>query len=154
MGNTNCDPIIQELKAMKQRMDVLFDASLTDEAPDEKSLVVKQENWSPPMDVWETRDEWLLEADLPGVSNESLSILVADGVLTISGSRSSTPFPPHAEVHASERCRGLFERSFPLPKDAARDQIFAELKRGVLTVRAPRVAGGCATSRKITVQSE
>jgi HSP20 family protein len=152
--NPVCDPIIQELKAMKQRMDVLFDETLNDEASDEDDSGAVKENWSPSMDVWETQDEWLLQADLPGVPDESLRIEVADGVLTISGSRRSKEFPPHAAVHASERPCGSFERSFLLPTDAHQDRIHAELKRGILTVRASRVVGGSETSRKIAVQPE
>jgi HSP20 family protein len=148
------DPIIREIKAMKRRMDVLYDQSLSEETSREEPSPFSDLSWVPHMDVWETDDVWVLSADLPGVRDEDLSVQVRDGHLTISGNRALPDIPAHAVVQASERQSGRLRRSFELPKDARPDHIEAELKAGVLTVRVRRQAGEPRIVRKIPVQSE
>jgi HSP20 family protein len=149
-----CDTIIQELKAMKQRMDVLFHESLEKKAVRQDALEVGGASWSPAFDVYESRDAWFLAADLPGVPDDDLCIEVSDGVLRLSGKRSLTTAPHFASVHISERRSGSFRRSFVLPADAHHDQIEAELKRGVLTVKVPRMVGTSSIARKVPVRLE
>jgi HSP20 family protein len=148
------DPIIREIKAMKRRMDVLYDQSLNEEVRIEESQPFAGQSWAPPMDVWETDDLWVLSADLPGVRDENLTVQVSDGVLNISGNRVLPELPAHATVQASERQSGRFQRSFGLPRDARQDRVEAELAGGVLTIRVQRKAGEPGISRKIPVQSE
>ncbi len=148
------DPIIQELKAMKRRMDVLYDQSVNDEEPVEELSSLGEQGWVPPMDVWETDAMWVLLADLPGVQDENLSVQVNDGFLNISGRRAIAAPPAPAAAHVSERPCGRFQRSFALPKDARQDHIEAELKGGVLTIKVERKSGESATVRKIPIQSE
>jgi HSP20 family protein len=149
-----CDTIIQELRAMKQRMDVLFHESLEKEAPRQDAREVGGASWSPSIDVYESRDEWFLAADLPGVLDDDLCIEVSDGVLQLSGKRSVTAASHSASAHISERRSGSFRRSFALPADAHHDQIEAELKRGVLTVKVPRRIGTSSIARKVPVRLE
>lgn len=154
MTHSEGDPIIQELRAMKQRMDVLFDESLNEERPHPEAPSFEDRTWHPPMDVWETDGTWVVTVDLPGVRDEDLVLQVGHGVLIISGTRTLPSYPSHAAVHASERQFGSFERSFELPKDARHDHIEAELKGGVLTVKVQRREGDSRIARKIPVQSE
>lgn len=148
------DPIIEELKAMKQRMDVLFDETLLQERPHEGPSTRKTLEWGPSMDVWETSDMWVLEADLPGVRDEDVSVQVRDGALTISGVRSPADHPAQSQIHVSERPRGAFHRSFVLPRNAVHDCIEARFESGVLTVKVPRKPGIPQASRKVPVRSE
>ena len=148
------DPIIREIKAMKRRMDVLYDQSLNEEVQIEQSSPFADRSWTPHMDVWATDDLWVLSADLPGVRDEDLTVQVSDGVLKISGNRALPELPAHATVQASERQCGRFQRSFGLPRDARQDRVEAELAGGVLTIRVQRKAGESGISRKIPVQSE
>jgi HSP20 family protein len=148
------NPIIREIKAMKRRMDVLYDQSLKEEAQVEKSSVPADLSWSPHTDVWETEDLWVLSADLPGVRGEDLTVQTSDGVLSISGLRTLPDLPDRAAVQLSERKGGPFQRSFGLPADARQDRVEAELKSGILTVRVQRKTGDSGMSRKITVRSE
>lgn len=138
---------------MKQRMDVLFnETGIEEDAPLEPS-VAEETQWDPPMDVWETSDVWVLKADLPGVRDEDVSVQVSDGVLTVSGVRSIADYPLHSDIHASERPRGAFDRSFALPQDARDDCIQAQLEAGVLTVAVQRKRSTAEVSRRIPVRS-
>ncbi len=154
MTHSQSDPIIEELKAMKQRMDVLFDETLIEEQPHGgPSTTHKALNWGPPMDVWETSDMWVLEADLPGVGDEDVSVQVSVGALTLSGVRNPADYPNQSEIHVSERPRGAFHRSFALPQDARHDCIEARFESGVLTVKVPRKPGTPGVSRRVPVRS-
>lgn len=72
--------------------------------------------WQPPVDVYETEDEFVFVIALPGVPPERLSVGVQDdGVLVVAGER---PLPPEAQVGAIHRLeipQGYFERRIPLP---------------------------------------
>lgn len=153
MNPSESDTIVEELKAMKQRMDVLFDETLFDMNNTVEASTRAERLWQPPMDVWETSAEWVLKADLPGLLDEDVAVHVSDGILTVSGVRRPTEYPLPSEVHVAERPQGAFRRSFPLPQDACADRIEAQFKGGVLTVTVQRRREPAEVSRKIPVRS-
>lgn len=70
--------------------------------------------WQPEIDVYETRDEYLVEADVPGVTSDELQIEITDHWLTISGSRECTGIVQSAQKVRLERRHGSFSRRFYL----------------------------------------
>ncbi|MCU0587879.1 MAG: Hsp20/alpha crystallin family protein [Syntrophobacteraceae bacterium] len=148
------DPIIEELKAMKQRMDVLFHETLAEAVAQPEPSPAEQQMWNPLMDCWEGSDLWVLHADLPGVGPDQVSLEVTDGMLRISGIRKLPAHPAHSNVHAAERPGGAFERAVLMPRDARYDSIEAELRGGVLTIRIQKQPGAPVVSRRIPVLSE
>jgi HSP20 family protein len=88
----------------------------------------------PRFDVKETKDGYLLRADLPGVKESDLDISVTGNVLTISGKREEEHREEGEQYYASERSYGEFSRSFSLPDGADLESVKADLKDGVLTV--------------------
>ena len=95
----------------------------------------RTENWlTPAVDIFENNDGLTLVADLPGVGHERLNLGVEQGVLTIEA-----------------QTGGLYGyyRRFQLPEHLDLDQIKAELKHGVLTLRLPKAEA--AKPRKIAV---
>lgn len=90
----------------------------------------------PAADIYETPDEWVVLADLPGVSKEDVDVRVADGVLTIEGSIGETPVQD--ALYTEYRLRRFF-RQFRLGEEVDPDRIAAELKNGVLTVHLPKI---------------
>ena len=105
--------------------------------------------WSPEVDVEETDDAYVLEAELPGVERKDVDIELAGNELTISG-----------EVKAKERAgvvrrqtrrSGRFEYWVTLPKAVKPDEIEASLKSGVLTGRVPKAES--AQRRKIELKA-
>jgi HSP20 family protein len=96
--------------------------------------------WSPAVDIKETEKEYLVTAELPGLSREDVKVTLEDGVLTIEGERRQQKEVKDERVHRIERQYGEFFRSFTLPDDAKADGIRAESKDGILSVHVPKLA--------------
>jgi len=91
--------------------------------------------FSPRVDVKETKEGFVLSADLPGVKESDIHVSVDGSVLTISGQRHEEHRKDEERYHAVERTYGSFSRSYEMPETADLDGIKAELKSGVLTVQ-------------------
>lgn len=98
------------------------------------------QRWIPAMDLTERGDEYVLRADLPGLSSEDVDIEVKDDVLTISGERRSEHEEQGEGFHRIERSFGRFSRSLDLPAGIAPDSVSAHFENGVLEVRVPKPA--------------
>src|SRR5581483_12280673 len=94
--------------------------------------------FTPPIDVRETDEAYLVYVDLPGVKSKDVSIELSDQVLTISGSR--VPVET-GQSQLMERPYGSFVRSLTLPEGVDSDQIMADYHDGVLELRIPKPAG-------------
>jgi HSP20 family protein len=94
--------------------------------------------WVPPVDLVEAEDHFVLKADLPGLSEEDVSIEVQDGNLTISGERGAEHEASERGWYRIERSFGSFNRSLTLPDGVDADAITARFDRGVLEVRIPK----------------
>lgn len=95
--------------------------------------------WSPAADISETKDEYLVVAELPGVKHEDVRVSLEQGVLTIEGERKHEKEEKDKKKHRVERFYGAFCRRFTLPEDADADHIRADCRDGVLTVHIPRL---------------
>jgi HSP20 family protein len=102
---------------------------------------------APAVDIYENKDEVLLVADLPGVSQEDVSIQFDKDELTISGRRVKAP---EGNALASEFRPLDFQRTFAVPQGIQADGITAEVAHGVLKVHLPKVAA--RRPRQITVK--
>ena len=94
--------------------------------------------WIPPMDLVETDDHFVLRADLPGLSEEDVSIELEDNVLTISGERKAEHEDRKEGYYRVERASGAFARSLTLPEGVDPEAVAASFDRGVLEVRIPK----------------
>jgi HSP20 family protein len=94
--------------------------------------------WYPPVDVLESKDEYLLRAELPGMKKEDFNLEVKDGMLTLTGERKFEQPADGVEYHSTERVSGKFVRSFQLPRDVKHDAIEATYRDGVLEIRIPK----------------
>jgi HSP20 family protein len=94
--------------------------------------------WVPPMDLVEAEDHFLLKADLPGLSEDDVSIEVQDGTLTISGERTAEHESREQGWYRIERAFGSFNRSLTLPEGVDPAAISANFERGVLEVTIPK----------------
>lgn len=92
--------------------------------------------WSPPVDLEETDDAYVLEAELPGVKRENVNIELSGNELTISGE--ITERERKGTVRRRVRRSGRFEYRVTLPDRVDAEQIEANLDEGVLTVRLPK----------------
>lgn len=94
--------------------------------------------WVPAMDLSESEDNLVLRADLPGVSEDDVSVEVKDGVLTLAGERSDRHEKKTEGYHRVERAYGSFSRSLTLPDGIDAEKVHAEFENGVLEVTIPK----------------
>jgi HSP20 family protein len=94
--------------------------------------------WVPPVDLVEAEDHFVLKADLPGLTQDDVSIEVQDGTLSISGERKAEHEQHERGWYRIERAFGSFSRSMTLPEGIDPEGIKAEFHNGVLEVRIPK----------------
>lgn len=92
----------------------------------------------PRFDVKETKEAYVITADLPGVRDDELDVSLSGNMLTISGKREDEHREEGETYYAMERSYGTFARTFTLPDGGDADNVTADLKRGVLTLRVPK----------------
>jgi len=91
--------------------------------------------WVPALDVWETADEIVYAFDLPGIPEDSISVELDDGALTVSAERERSAEVSDDRFYRYERRFGSFARTIGLPQGVTEDSIAAAYKDGVLEVR-------------------
>jgi HSP20 family protein len=92
----------------------------------------------PRFDVKETKDAYVIKADLPSVKDEDVDVSLSGSLLTISGRREEEHREEGESYHAMERSYGNFTRSFTMPDGVDATNVTADLKDGVLTVQIPK----------------
>ena len=109
--------------------------------------------WTPAIDVRETKNEFLVRAELPGLTKGDVEITVENGVLSLSGEKTEAFEDGSAESrrYVLERRYGRFQRNFSLPRGIDADKVTAEFSDGVLTITLPKAAA--AKSRQIKIES-
>ena len=104
-------------------------------------------------DLYETAEEFVLTAELPGLSREEIEIQVEDSRIVIRGARSgggSTREIPCEQYHRVERGHGRFSRGFSLPEPIEAGGVTADLKDGILTVTIPKARDRAARRIDVT----
>ncbi len=122
------------LSDLRDEIDRLFEAPLAELAGTSQLLT----GWTPAMDVFEDKDNFVVKAELPGMKKEDIDVSLHDGALSISGERKSETRRENAEVYRSERFFGRFQRSVTLPAPVAADKVKAQYRDGILTVILPK----------------
>jgi len=120
------------LATLRDEMDRLFDLSF----PTRDTGIFS--GWSPALDLWDDKDNFVVTVELPGMKKEEIGISVHDGVLTISGERKHEAEKNEGETFRSERYFGKFQRSLTLPARVSNKDVKASYKDGVLTVTLPK----------------
>ncbi|MBM4297497.1 MAG: Hsp20/alpha crystallin family protein [Deltaproteobacteria bacterium] len=95
--------------------------------------------WLPAVDILESKDAYLIRAELPGMKKEDFNLEVNDGTLTLSGERKAEALSSGVEYHRAERVNGKFSRSFYLPQTVKQDGIKATYRDGILEIHVPKV---------------
>jgi HSP20 family protein len=126
---------VRELHTMQNEMNRLF-STFFDTPTHGNGANVRR--WIPATDLVETDSEYVLRADLPGLSEEDVNVELDDHVLTISGERKSEHEERREGYYRVERAAGQFSRSLTLPEGVDGDAIQARFDRGVLEVRIPK----------------
>ncbi len=125
----------RELSSLQTEMNRLFNAAFDSPAGGGGGGARR---WTPAMDLLETEDEFVLRADLPGLSESDVHIELEDNVLTLSGERKTEHEDKREGFYRMERAYGAFSRSLTLPKGIDPEAVTAAFDRGVLEVRVPK----------------
>jgi HSP20 family protein len=92
----------------------------------------------PAMNLYERQHEYLLTAELPGVRREDLDLTITGGMLTIQGRRDDSPKIPEEKFRRSERFRGSWKRTIPVPDRVKHEELTAEFNNGILKIHLPK----------------
>jgi HSP20 family protein len=96
------------------------------------------QSWVPALDVWETEDALVYAFDLPGVSEDKISLEVVDETLTVTAEREKVAQESGDRFFRFERRYGTFSRAVGLPQGVDESKITADYKDGVLEIHVPK----------------
>jgi HSP20 family protein len=128
---TRWEPV-REMMTLREAMDRLFDDAFT------RPLGRNGGSTVPAIDLYQTDNEVILKADLPGLKADDVQITVTNDVLTLRGEFKWEDGHEDATYHIHEQRYGSFERSIPLPVDVQTDKAQADFQNGVLTITLPK----------------
>ena len=109
------------------------------------------DGFTPPVDIEENTESFVVRADLPGVSQKDVKVTVMGDTLTIRGERTHEKKENGGSLHRYERVQGVFERSFSLGTPVRNDKVKATFKDGVLEIVIPKAEE--ARERVVEIQS-
>jgi HSP20 family protein len=95
--------------------------------------------WSPPMEVFEKEDKYVVRAELPGMKREEIEVSIVEDTLTIKGEKKAESEVKEEGYYLCERCYGSFERSISLPTAVETGKAEASYENGVLEISLPKV---------------
>jgi len=126
---------MREMVTLREAMDRLFDDAFT------RPLGLR-DGWRgssiPAIDMYQTDNEVIVKAAVPGMKAEEVQISVTGDVLTIKGETSQKEEAEEKNYHIREQRWGAFERSVMLPTTVVSDKAKAEFENGILTVTLPK----------------
>lgn len=119
------DPL-RDLRAWQERLERLATQSPT--------------SWAPPIDIYETADQYVITAEVPGLARDQIDVAIEDTRITLRGARAgATAEGPNRHYHQLERGYGSFARTFEFTDAIQADKVSADLQQGVLTVTLPKL---------------
>jgi len=113
---------------------------------------LKQDRF-PKVDIAETKDNFLITADLPGIDEKNVNITLDDGIITIKGEKKTDTEDKQGEFYSRERSYGAFQRSFEVPETIDENKIDASFYNGVLKVKIPKTPEAKKEVKKILINS-
>jgi HSP20 family protein len=108
--------------------------------------------WAPAIDVHENDNSIHVKAEVPGISEKDINVIIENNVLTISGEKSEEKKSENKRYAVSERKFGSFFRSISLPGGIKHDGIKASYRNGVLDIEIPKEASEKTSRLKIDVK--
>lgn len=145
MSIVRYDPF-RDLRTLQEEVNRLFSTNLTRTFGDEG---IGRGAWSPSVDIYENKDQIVLEAELPGMKQEDFDLSIENNVITLRGERKFEKVDDADNYHRVERSYGSFTRSFTLPQTVSGEGAHAEYSNGVLRVTLPKREE--AKSRRIEI---
>ncbi len=128
----------------------LFDRFFSDLAVEPTTL---RGDFVPRVDFVEEDKEYLLKAELPGLSEKDIDVTMDEDSITIRGEKREEKEESRKGYYYAERSFGSFHRVIPLPHDIDRDKVKATFKNGLLTVHLPKSKETLKDVKKITIET-
>ena len=129
---TRWEPV-REMMTLREAMDRLFDDAFT------RPINLRDGGWSAPaVDMYQTDDEVVVRAALPGFKADEVQINVTGDVLTLRGELKHQEENKERAWHIREQRWSSFERSIALPTEVTADKAVADYENGILTITLPK----------------
>ena len=133
MSNLSRWEPVREMMTLREAMDRLFDDAFT------RPLNIRDGGWSSPaIDMYQTEDEVVVRAAIPGFKTDEVQINVTGDVLTLRGEMRQQEEKKERAWHIREQRYGSFERSIPLPSEVTAENATADFENGILTITLPK----------------
>lgn len=136
----------REMMTLREAMDRLFDDAFT------RPFNLTGNLSLPAIDMFQTDDEIVVKAAVPGMKAEDVQINVTGETLTLKGEVKQKEESKDKAWHIREQRWGAFERSILLPNDVIADKAKAEFENGILTITLPKAEQ--ARPKTITVKAK
>lgn len=150
MSIVRYDPF-RDLRTLQEEVNRLFSNNQTSSFGDEG---IGRGAWNPNVDIYENKDQIVLEAELPGMNREDFDLTIENNVITLRGERRFEKKDDADNYHRVERAYGSFTRSFTLPQTVSGEGTSAEYRNGVLRVTLPKREETRARRIEITGERE
>jgi HSP20 family protein len=134
MAISRWDPF-RDLNVLQDRMNRLFDDAGRGWRADEPAATT---TWSPAVDIFETENEIVVKAELPGVDRKDITLNLENNVLTVKGERKFEKETKEENYHRIERSYGGFSRAFSIPATVDEEKIRADYHDGILRIALPK----------------
>src|SRR6267143_4265214 len=148
MSIVRYDPF-RDLRTLQEEVNRLFSNNLSLSFGEEG---IARGAWNPNVDIYENKDQIVLEAELPGMNRGDFDLTIENNVITLRGERHFEKKDETDNYHRVERAYGSFLRSFTLPNTVSAEGAAADYRNGVLRVTLPKRAE--TKARRIEVQGE
>ena len=123
--------------SLQERMNRMFEDAITGPRRGAEQEEMAPGQWAPAVDIFETADQIVIRAEVPGIEQNALGVEVKDDRLILEGHRQFEEVAGR-NYHRVERAYGGFRRAFALPTMVRQDQVRAVLKNGVLEITLPK----------------
>lgn len=135
MSIVRYDPF-RDLRTLQDEVNRLFSTNLSRSFGDDEGI--GRGAWNPTVDIYENKDQIVLEAELPGMNREDFDVSIENNIITLRGERRFEKKDESDNYHRVERSYGQFTRSFTLPQTVSAEGATAEYRNGVLRVTLPK----------------
>ena len=110
-----------------------------------------KKNQFPKVDISETKDSYLITAELPGIDEKNVDVTLDEKILSIKGDKKEEIEDEQSEFYSRERSYGIFQRDFEVPETIDENKIHASFSNGLLTVKMPKTPEATKEVKKIPI---
>ena len=141
----------KDIEKVRSEMDRFMDTFLF--GVPQRGEFWEEAEWLPAVDMAETKNEVVVNVEIPGMDPKEFDISLSEGTLTIKGEKKRERVEGEENYHLVERRYGAFTRSILLPQEVESDKIRASYKEGILKIALPKSEGAKKKEIKIKVET-